>query len=45
VKTTFKLIVLITVAVTAVLALSWVNQQNVRDTGPRRPPASNQERF
>lgn len=39
-RTTYKLIVLITVAATAMAALAWVNQQNVRDVGPRRPPAS-----
>jgi hypothetical protein len=44
-RTTVKLVVLITVALSAVLALAWVNQQNVRDTGPRRPPASNQQEY
>lgn len=44
VKTRFKLIVLITIAATAMIALAWVNQQNVRDVGPGRPPA-NQSGF
>lgn len=42
-RTTFKLIVLVTIAATAMLALAWVNQQHVRDIEPRRPPASRSE--
>lgn len=38
-RTTYKLIVLVSLAAIALMALGWVNQQNVRDVGPGRPPA------
>ena len=43
-RTTLKLIVLVALAATAVVALAWINLQNVRDVGPGRAP-SNQSGF
>jgi hypothetical protein len=37
-RTKVKLFVLVALAATALVALAWVNQQNVRDAGPGRPP-------
>jgi hypothetical protein len=37
-RTTVKLVVLVALAVSALVALAWVNQQNVRDVGQDRPP-------
>jgi hypothetical protein len=34
-----KLIVLLAVVATTLTGLFWVNQQNVREVGPTRPPA------
>jgi hypothetical protein len=37
-RTKVKLFVLVALAATALVALAWVNQQNVRDVEPGRPP-------
>jgi hypothetical protein len=36
-RTTLKLVALATLAATVLMALAWVNLQNVRDAGPTPP--------
>jgi hypothetical protein len=38
-RTRVKLIVLIAIVATTLTGLFWVNQKNVREVGPTRPPA------
>jgi hypothetical protein len=43
-RTTLKLAVLMTLAASTLMALAWVNLQNVRDAGPT-PPSVTRSRF
>ena len=37
-RTRLKLVALVIVAATTLMALAWINQQHVRDVEPGRPP-------